>query len=695
MRTPRLFSRDGRARWALMLSAAWVAGCGGSGGSREEPGIVGAAKTSAAAAAAAPLAAPLAYTELPAKALGTGQTQDRRRYGMRLDAAAFAALREGSLFELTLPDAGRIVVRVQSREELIGRIVVLTGIVDGRTDSLVRLSASGDAVSGSVTLGSQQWQIRSTQEGTTIQNEEAAGITTLPPHPPEKPSSPYKSRMLGDTDAALGGSLKSYATASDQALATLDMMIVGDLSYQALMGSAANELADVGGLVSAANTALANSGAYVRIRLVGYQRSSQDLANFSHDTILDQLLDGSGAFATAWPAQRALGADITVAVTALSASKGSTCGLAPVGQFNSGRYTLAGPTSITLSRGVRAQDRATCSDLTLAHETGHIMGSAHDRANSSSPGAYSFSYGYGIPGVFGDIMSYLSPRLPYFSNPSLRACAGQACGTPTDDAVRTFNSTSPYVANLIDPDSRLSGWYWDPAASGTGWAVEIANGRGFVAAFVYRDDGQPTWVVGNAAPCTSAPASWCVGFDEYAGGQTLTGAYKPSRNVRRVQDAVLSFGSGDRPTLDVQIGGTVRHLQRFEFNAGGLDAKPSYPGNAIPGWYWNPNGSGTGIFVERQKDVIFAAYFYYRADGTPTWSTVAGRNWAQSGNSYQTALLSFSTYAAGQTLTGPFRASVTVNSQEASTYMGVDNGYFYVTNPGGSRVESNWTKFSF
>jgi len=97
----------------------------------------------------------------------------------------------------------------------------------------------------------------------------------------------------------------------------------------------------------------------------------------------------------------------------------------------------------------------------LVHEMGHNMGCAHDRANytlcnESSPDwncpAYSYSYGYGISGIFGTIMSYISPRINYFSTPNKTYSGyaiGIAAGSPSAaDCVSTFNNTTPIIAQF-------------------------------------------------------------------------------------------------------------------------------------------------------------------------------------------------------------------------------------------------------
>ena len=298
-------------------------------------------------------------------------------------------------------------------------------------------------------------------------------------------------------------------------------------------------------------------------------------------------------------------------------------------------------------------------------------------------------------------MSYLKPRQPYFSSPGLFTCLGQACGTATDDAVRTFNQTSPAVAAAMDADVRLNGIYWDPNASGTGWTVDLSKGKVIATAFVYDDTGNPTWITGLGTPCAAKPASYCIALNEYQGGQTLTGAYRASQFKRKVTDAELTFSEGYPAALQVQLGGVSKQFQRYVFDpASAFMAKPMSPGAPLvavmPATYWNAAAPGTGIFMERQGETVVATAFYYRPDGSAAWSTVAGANFkGTSATGYTLNKLAFTTYANGQTLTGNYRVPVLTNASEATTYLDLEAGLFTVLGATATRLNERWSRFVF
>lgn len=68
------------------------------------------------------------------------------------------------------------------------------------------------------------------------------------------------------------------------------------------------------------------------------------------------------------------------------------------------------------------------------------------------------------------------------------------------------------------------------------------------------------------------------------------------------------------------------------------------------GWWWNPDESGRGFFIESQGGIIYLAGYFYEDDGRATWLTAGGPN--SDPYSYQGRLRR---YSGGQTLFGAYQ----------------------------------------
>ena len=97
---------------------------------------------------------------------------------------------------------------------------------------------------------------------------------------------------------------------------------------------------------------------------------------------------------------------------------------------------------------------------TFAHELGHNMGCTHDRQNSSSQGAYDYSYGYRFVGndsaTYRTVMAYApGTRIPYFSNPNVNyqgVATGVAAGaTNSANNAASISNTVPTVSAFRAP----------------------------------------------------------------------------------------------------------------------------------------------------------------------------------------------------------------------------------------------------
>jgi hypothetical protein len=230
-----------------------------------------------------------------------------------------------------------------------------------------------------------------------------------------------------------------------------------------------------------------------------------------------------------------------------------------------------------------------------------------------------------------------------------------------------------------------TGYWWDPAQSGSGFVIEIQGTSMFMAGFLYADNGEATWVASNG-PMVS-PTQYAGSVTTFSGGQTLTGAYQgPTQAANPLGTITIVFTSDTTATL-AWPGGTIP-IQRFDIVPGGsTTTQPAT--NPQTGFWWNPAESGRGFTVEVQNGVMWFAGYMYDAQGNPVWylansnitsPTLFQGEWTQ--------------YANGQTLGGPYKAPIVSNSTVgAATIQFTDNANAMLTLPDGRQIP--FVRFAF
>jgi len=261
---------------------------------------------------------------------------------------------------------------------------------------------------------------------------------------------------------------------------TIDVAIGYTPEFATANGGASGAATRLVFLVQVGNQAFVNSDVNGYLRIVHALQVSYTNTN-SNQTALSELTGSNGQSAVTIPASLAplrtardqYGADIVVLVRKFNTPENEGCGIAWLNGANQTAITAADAPwgYAVISDGYdQGTDGKTyyCADETLVHEAAHLMGSAHDRANSTTTGpnnttvlqygAYPYSFGYktaAAAGNFYTVMAYgdtgqISHRI--FSTPLKSTCgsgANLACGVAnSEDNARSLNQTIPVVATF-------------------------------------------------------------------------------------------------------------------------------------------------------------------------------------------------------------------------------------------------------
>ncbi len=380
--------------------------------------------------------------------------------------AGLAQADEGAEIALPLPD-GQVEVAIVTHRELDqDGFVQIQGVsrMDGAAAPTV-ITVGKDAVFGTVLSNGNEYQIITRQGRTQIVDPTAAGWTKLRGPDQADPGEASEAlalitRRAGTTTTTTTTTAKATtSTSTTTALVplaagkidtTITLFMTYGPSYVAQWGTEAVARTRLSNIVQLANSAYSNSGTGVAFKIVGWAKVAQ--ADATPQVILPAMRADSGAFKGVAALKRTAGGAITVFFAPFNAvtSTSSTCGLAYVPGGGVGGMSLFNAqvgSSMFASLNDGQSNGYYCEMLSLAHELGHNLGNAHDKANSSFPGVFAYSYGKGISGQFGTVMSYISPRVALFSSPQLSCTASkQPCGTSAENVVATMLQTKATVA---------------------------------------------------------------------------------------------------------------------------------------------------------------------------------------------------------------------------------------------------------
>jgi hypothetical protein len=206
------------------------------------------------------------------------------------------------------------------------------------------------------------------------------------------------------------------------------------------------------------------------------------------------------------------------------------------------------------------------------------------------------------------------------------------------------------------PQAPQTGWWWNTAEGGRGYSIEVQGNHIFYAAFLYDDAGRSNWYVATGS--TSLDGSLFTGdLLAVSNGQALGGPYRAPSAARSVGPFTLAFSDASNGTM-IWPGGTVA-IERFNIVTNGLAAVPR-PNQPESGWWWNPNESGRGFFIEWQDGSADLAGYMYDDNGNPVWylSVQPTPNITAFSGSWWL-------YGGGQSLMGTYRPATRINENVA------------------------------
>lgn len=393
---------------------------------------------------------------------------------------AIAAVVGGEL-ALTAPDGTPISVRYERHTESPDGDWTWIGRVEGGDVGREAIITFGDqAVFGSIPQPDGSSLNLTTRGGQVYAMQVNPGVyRPATPHSGTDALTAPAGRALSAADRAFvtsaseaakrQASSTQVASASTNSANTIDLAVGYTNGFAAAMGGQSAARTRIAYLVSVANQALTNSKVSGALRLVSTTQVTYP-DNTDNGDALQALTgrDESGASVTVpvalqplLAARETYGADLVTLVRAFDKPTNNGCGIAWLNGAGGVNIVPSLDDDYGFSVVSDGEDDIGdgyvyyCEDHTLAHETAHNMGSAHDVDNSDGQGRYPYSYGYkssASNGNFYTVMSYGdSGQTSYnvFSNPNITLCGGYACGIANQaDNARSLGLTIPFVSQF-------------------------------------------------------------------------------------------------------------------------------------------------------------------------------------------------------------------------------------------------------
>jgi len=375
----------------------------------------------------------------------------------------------GGRMVVNTPDGQALDLRYERHEEQPDGNWSWIGSSDDGASAV--LTFGEKAVFGSITRGDAQYRVRTDRSGAWMVETDPRLVAANGGRPNDGNDvlMPPESRALA---AAASRQLAAKAGTAGappaKAAAVVDLVLGYSSTIASELGSQSAAVTLVTNLAAAANSAYANSGVNMRLRVVHAMPVSyadttrnrdtlQQLTGYNVDT--QQPITPNSAFNALRAARDEYGADLVAFVRRYREPEQDGCGIAwLLGMNGSGidasdeafGYAVVSDGS---DRDESDSNTYFCSQFSLAHELGHLMGQAHDLDNAEDDGVHTYSYGYresSSTGFF-TIMAYPASdtqiEAPHFANPAVRF-SGRVTGTATADNARSMNQTMPIIGQF-------------------------------------------------------------------------------------------------------------------------------------------------------------------------------------------------------------------------------------------------------
>jgi peptidyl-Asp metalloendopeptidase len=625
-------------RWLMLFAMLLTLLSGASSSALAGPG-----KTQSAPAPALfyPLDAPAAL-----QAPETPGILRTRSAGLNLET-----LLGGETLQLNLFDDLNLLARRTAFQTLPDGSQVWQGVLaDASTaypESELTFSITDGQVYGEIHLGTELYRVRSAAEGVywVQQIDPTAFPQELAPRTPPKSGAPSAPQPpLNPTDDGTVADVMVVYTPKARDTAG------GPTSIQNMINTA----------IAETNQGYANSGINFRVNLVykgevGYAEGG----SLNWDTALDRLTyKNDGYIDSVHTLRDTYHADFVSMIV----GSGTYCGLG---------WLLQSPTDTSFADYAFTLVSVWCLTgyYTLAHEMGHNMGSAHDRAHSDGQATYSYSYGYQAPNrAFRTIMAYdcspSCPRVNYWSNPE-NTYGGQAMGVlytapNAADNRRSLNNNALLFTNFrqgvvapptnptsVNPGCTATSGVWQKTCGDPSFTWSGATAQGGIAGYHVYFGPDPagsatTWVTSAAynPPAVGGEGSYYLRIQtQDVPGQTSDlqtlfvlkyDATPPVSHIGvsipRGQDAYLvKWGA-----LDGGVGSILSYNVQYRVGSGG----------AWTTWFNSTTQTSAFFGLGSPVSLSLGETYYFRVQGTDTlgnqeaYPSGDGDNWFTPGDQF-------------------------------------------------------------